>query len=121
MERLILPVAAMICGTLLLAFFMLVRHRKREMLHRERLARIEKGLPVPDLDERPHFGRHSMLLPGLAFTFAGLGMLAGWVMFVPQVDSGKNSPLYILAVLPLSIGLAQLIYYFVESWKRGRS
>jgi hypothetical protein len=85
--------------------------------HRERMAGIERGVDVPPLPEsfyqpiqrRPR-REGSTLLPGLIWLFVGIGL------FVALAAVAKHDVQY-FALIPSGIGLAYLIYHFVEGRK----
>ena len=108
-----------------LAIYLGYRRRKEifGMYHQERMAAIEKGVELPPLpdgllsdDGRParpyHPRRH--LLRGLAWTFVGIGLGLGLLTTV-----GLNWALF--SLVPIGIGLAHLIYYFVEGKKEAEA
>jgi Domain of unknown function (DUF6249) len=88
------------------------RRRLMELHHAERMAAIERGMEIPPLpidliDGRSPRRRRSSLLPGLVWFFIGLGVL------VSTMSMNEDVPLF-GGLIPLGIGLAYLIYYFVE-------
>jgi hypothetical protein len=100
-----------------------LRHQQRAMVHRERLAALEKGAelpPWPD-DTKPSAGisigfDHLLLLSGLIWLAIGLGgMLAAFVIVSqPQVQRLPEAvpPQIALIGLPVAlIGVAHLIVY----------
>jgi Domain of unknown function (DUF6249) len=89
------------------------RRRLMELHHAERMAAIERGMELPPLpidiiDGRSPRRRRSSLLPGLVWFFVGLAVLIGTMGM-----SDEDVPLF-GGLIPLGIGLAYLIYYFVE-------
>jgi hypothetical protein len=89
------------------------RRRLMELHHAERMAAIERGMELPPLpidiiDGRSPRRRRSSLLPGLVWFFVGLAVLIGTMGM-----SDEDIPLF-GGLIPLGIGLAYLIYYFVE-------
>jgi hypothetical protein len=113
----LVPIVAITFG---IAFFpsiiwIILSYRKRrrfmDLHHAERMAAIERGMDIPPLpleliDGQSPRHRRSSLLPGLVWFFIGLALLGGRVTDgdIPMVAS----------LIPLGIGLAYLIYYFVE-------
>jgi hypothetical protein len=92
------------------------RRRLMELHHAERMAAIERGMDLPALpieliDGRSQRRRRSSLLPGLVWFFIGLAVVIG------AVSSGDDEMPVFLGLIPLGIGLAYLIYYFVEGRK----
>jgi hypothetical protein len=89
------------------------RRRLMELHHAERMAAIERGMDLPPLpieliDGGSPRRRRTSLLPGLVWFFIGLGVLIGTLMM-----GDDDIPLF-GGLVPLGIGLAYLIYYFVE-------
>ena len=105
--------------TLILLVWIVLNYQRRrrfmELHHAERMAAIERGMELPPLPtdmidggrKRPH----STLLPGLVWTFVGLAIVIGMAL----VD-GRNAPWFVVLV-PLAVGLAYLLYYFIEGRK----
>jgi hypothetical protein len=101
-----------------------LRHQQRSMVHRERLAALEKGADLPAWpDERPwrfDFGLDSvLLLSGLIWLAVGLGgMLAAFVIVSqPQIQRLPDAvpPHIALIGLPVAlVGVAHLIVYRVR-------
>ena len=86
-------------------------YRKNRLIQIERMAAIEKGILPARLNERPlevYFRR------GLLLLIPGLG-LAAFLLFVTRnFSTGWGG----IAVASTCIGLAYLLYYFIEA--RGR-
>jgi hypothetical protein len=92
------------------------RRRLMELHHAERMAAIERGMDVPPLpieliDGRSPRRRRTSLLPGLVWFFIGLAIAGGMAM----ADDGDMP--WMFGLIPLGIGAAYLIYYFVEGRK----
>jgi hypothetical protein len=92
------------------------RRRLMELHHAERMAAIERGMELPPLPIELIDGksapkrRRTALLPGLIWFFIGLALTLGTL----SID--EDIPV-IGGLIPLGIGLAYLIYYFVEGRK----
>ena len=94
--------------------FAVLNYRKRKRLmelhHAERMAAIERGMDVPplplDLIDGRSTRRRSSLLPGLVWLFIGLALLIA-MQSIREEEA-------VLGLIPAGIGLAYLIYYFVE-------
>jgi len=100
-------------------------YRKRSELlrlhHQERMAALEKGLELPpypseDLDAEQRTTVQSdkpgrILLIGLVWLFLGIG----FAIALAAVKLPNTSPAF--AAVPAAIGLAYLIYHFVEGRK----
>ena len=121
---LLIPLLAIVlgCGIPLLWIYTDYRKRKDifEMHHRERMAAIEKGIPVPPLpegflDDLTGSGRNacpptSALLKGLVWLFLGISLSI--VIFVIWRDARAC-----LGLIPAGIGVAYLLFYIMEGRK----
>jgi len=112
---LLIPLLAIFMGIGIgmLAIYLEYRKRKEmfELYHKERMAAIEKGMELPPLPEeffsngKPS-SPHAKLLAGLILLFLGLALFVALYF-----TAGFSVALY--ALVPGSIGLALLLYYFV--------
>jgi hypothetical protein len=117
---LFIPLVAIVMGVgvAMLAIFLQYRKRKETfaLYHQERMAAIEKGVDLPPLPDfllsddgrafRPYHPRRH-LLKGLTWLFTGIGLgVALWP------TAGFEYSLF--SLIPIGVGLAQLVYYFVE-------
>lgn len=114
-----IPIVAIVMSLSIPIVFAIVDYRRRrdivEAHHKERMAAIERGMELPPLpeaffrsfsaDRRP---RH--LLSGMIWTFAGAGL------FVALWEVASEDVAW-FALMPIGVGLALLIYYFVEGRK----
>jgi len=119
----IIPIFGILFGiggpvTVVIVWFTLNYHKRRKLMelhHTERMAAIERGMEIPPLPIELIDGRsvpkrrRTALLPGLVWFFVGLAVVVG--SLVGDVDG--EIPVF-LGLIPLGIGLAYLIYYFVE-------
>jgi hypothetical protein len=92
------------------------RRRLMELHHAERMAAIERGMEIPPLpieliDGRSARRRRTSLLPGLVWFFIGLAIVIG------TTSLHDDDIPTITGLIPLGIGLAYLIYYFLEGRK----
>ncbi len=121
---LFIPIIAIIMGIAIGMLAIVMNYRKRKELytlyHQERMAAIEKGVELPELpsrwltDEAPDevtpYNPRRHLLKGLAWLFVGIGLgVAVWA----TVELSWA----LFGLAPIGIGLAHLIYYFVEGRK----
>lgn len=104
------------------------RLREREMIHRERIEAMQKGLPVPELGSSasstpietalagsmsPHFDsatalhwfRTVSLALGLLFLFAGMGMCVAFLLGSDLRD------VWSIGLIPAMAGIGLLIFY----------
>jgi hypothetical protein len=115
---LLIPLLAVVMGIGVGMLSIYLNYRKRKELftlyHQERMAAIEKGIELPPMPDaffsedqaRPQTPRRD-LLKGLVWLFIGLAV--GAALYVN--DRTKEA---FGALIPAAIGLAYLIYYFVE-------
>ena len=105
----------------LVVWFTLNYHKRRKLMelhHVERMAAIERGMDIPPLPIELIDGRstpkrrRTALLPGLVWFFIGLAFVLG----ILAGDADGDMPMFV-GLVPLGIGLAYLIYYFIEGRK----
>jgi len=124
---LLIPLIGVILGIGIGMLALGLNYKRRKeafaLYHQERMAALEKGVELPPLPDyffsdsgKPagqyHPRRH--LLRGLVWSFMGLGLGCGlWA------TAGLDWALF--SLVPLGIGLAQLIYYFVEGKKEAEA
>jgi len=110
-----IPIIFIVLGLATATVAIVAGHRQRmqrvELRHRERLAAIEKGLeipPDPSEAEPPQLRRPRYLLRGLIWLFVGIGVFAGlW-------QTGPQGAPYLFGLIPSGVGLAYLLFYFIE-------
>jgi hypothetical protein len=114
-----IPVISIVLGIAIGMLAIYLNYRKRRELyahyHQERMAAIEKGMECPpwpthllaseDVGSSSSPRRH--LLKGLVWLFIGLGLIVA----VYATFDLRHS---LFGLIPAGIGLAHLIYYFVE-------
>lgn len=120
-------------------FQLWVRHQRRLMIHRERLAAIEKGIEPPALEQEIQRGSSNvqrlLLLAGLCWMSVGLALFMtlhqladGPPLQIPWgVDSrglqwsevGVRPGMHYLALAPIGIGISHIIVYFVGRRREG--
>jgi Domain of unknown function (DUF6249) len=115
-----IPIVAIVMSLSIPIVFAIVDYRRRrdivEAHHKERMAAIERGMELPPLpesffrsfnyDRKP---RH--LLTGMIWTFVGVGLFVAL-----REVAGRDVAWF--ALMPIGVGLALLIYYFVEGRKQ---
>ncbi len=106
-----IPIIGIIMGVGAAIVAIMARHRQQlqrvELRHKERVVAMEKGLELPpelaDTDGR----RPRYLLKGLVWTFGGVA-----AYFPLESLAGADESM--LAIIPVAIGLAYLIFYWVQ-------
>jgi len=118
-----IPILALALGVggpavVVIVWFTLNYYKRRKLMelhHAERMAAIERGMEIPPLPIELIDGRstpkrrRTALLPGLVWFFIGAAIVVGSL----AGDADGDIPVF-LGLIPLGIGLAYLIYYFVE-------
>lgn len=106
----LIPLAGIIFGISAGIVGIVAKHRqmlqRADLRHRERLAAMDKGIELPpELEDPVDRPRH--LLTGLVWSFVGIA-----TYFALSALAGSDEAM--LAGIPFAIGLAYLIYYFVQ-------
>ncbi len=114
-----IPIVAIIMSLSIPIVYAIVDYRRRrdiiEAHHKERLAAIERGMDLPPLPESFYQSmkparRASYLLPGLVWLFIGIGVYLA-------LDAVANGDVARFGLIPAGVGLALLIYHFIEGRK----
>jgi hypothetical protein len=104
-----------------------LRHQRRALIHRERLAAIEKGVDLPPLEQevkrRSWNVQRTLLLAGLIWVSLGL---CAFVTLSVAIGSAANAKLEIphgvqwLGLAPILIGASHLVVYLAGKKKEDR-
>jgi hypothetical protein len=114
-----IPIVAIVMSLSIPIVFAIVEYRRRrdivEAHHKERLAAIERGMEIAPLPDSFYQGsrparRSSYLLPGLVWLFIGIGLFIA-------LGAVAGEDVRYFGLVPAGVGLAMLIYYFVEGRK----
>ena len=110
-----IPIFGIVFGIGLAIVTIIARHREKvqraELRHKERLAAIEKGLELPPDMEQPQNGSAK----GAGSLRSGLiGLFVGIVLYF-ALDAVAGDDVALFGLIPAAIGLANLIFYFVET------
>ena len=114
-----LSVALAIIGFLaFVGFGQWLRHERRMMMHRERLAAVDKGLELPALEQdsqrRAWNVQRFLLLGGLIWISVGLAtFLALYTIVMHPSPASQDVPYGIqwVGIGPIGIGLAHLVTF----------
>ena len=115
-----IPIVAIVMSLSIPIVFAVVDYKRRrdivEATHKERLAAIERGMELPALPESFYQSvkparRSSYLLPGLVWLFVGIGIFIA-------LGAIAGDDVRMLGLIPAGVGLALLIYHFVEGRKQ---
>ena len=90
------------------------RRRLMELHHSERMAAIERGMELPAIPQALLEGarnrrRSTSLLPGLIWFFIGVAILIAMQSIADEEA--------MIGLVPTGVGLAYLLYYFLEGRK----
>ena len=95
------------------------RQKEREMVHRERMLAMEKGIPLPEIPPVEENGTAALahyrkdLLPrislgcGILLVFLGLGVIAA--LQISPIREAHEA--WSMGIIPLMLGVGLLIYY----------
>jgi hypothetical protein len=104
-----------------IAFRNWLNHDKRRMIHRERMAAIEKGIALPavehEAERRTWNVQRFLLLAGWSWIAIGIG---GFIALNAVLSGALPAPTHEIppsgtqyaAVIPIGIGIAHLITYW---------
>ena len=128
----VLIIAVMVPLVVAYVFQLWARHHRRLMIHRERLAALEKGVELPPLVEEIQRGsgnvQRLLLLAGLCWISVGVALfmmlneLAGGDLYLPigfersdltWISVHVHSGLRPLGLAPIGIGLSHIVVYFI--------
>lgn len=111
MTEAVIPLTAIVASVALAMLAIYFRHMRYHMYHRERMAAIEKNLPLPEdffeLPARPIDSAY--LLRGLIWLAVGVGSV---IFFVAMALTEGDKELYAVATLgliPVGVGIAYLV------------
>ncbi len=101
-----------------------LRHKRRELIHRERLAAIEKGVELPPLDQEQKRSswnvQRTLLLAGMIWLSLGIAV---FVTLSAVIASPANAKLDIppgiqwIGLGPAAIGVSHLVVYLTGKKK----
>ena len=120
MVALFIPLFGIVFGILVAIVAIVTQHRQKiqraELRHKERLAAIDKGLELPpdagDPEDAGKRSRSGSLRSGL------IGLCVGIVLYF-ALDRVAGEEVALFGLIPAAIGLANLIFYFIEGRKAG--
>lgn len=116
MVAVFIPIVAIVMSLGIPIIYQILDYRRRrdvvEAHHKERMAAIERGMELPALPEafygpldRNKRPRH--LLTGMIWLFVGISLFLA-------LDAVAGEDLRFFGLIPAGVGLAFLIYYFIE-------
>jgi hypothetical protein len=115
------PAVVLVALIAFIGFQQWLRHSRRIMIHRERLAALEKGVELPPLEQEVQRGswnvQRILLLAGLCWISLGFGafmVLSALLNHPSELVKDIPQGLQWIGLAPVGIGLAHLIVYAVE-------
>ena len=115
-----MEIAIVIAVVCYIGFRFAMQISKRNMVHRERMAAIEKGIELPPMDaEVKRNGltvQRILLLAGLVWLSLGIGAfvtLSALLAHQTEVTAGLPSGMQWIGLAPALIGLSHLIVFLV--------
>jgi hypothetical protein len=112
-----------------IAFRNWLNHDKRRMIHRERMAALEKGVPLPAAEheaERQTWNvQRFLLLAGWSWIALGIGGFIALQAIVSAAAPGTMGDVPLrgtqyAAIIPIGIGIAHLITYWTGERRERR-
>lgn len=114
------PIVAIVMPVVLVGVILTYRYHYWRLIHEQRMAMIEKGMDPSDLtsqevknayDVGVVGNRQRMLYSGTITTFIGVALLIG-------LGSMGRGQLLLGGLIPLAVGLGQLIFYVATQPKQ---
>jgi hypothetical protein len=106
------------------AFQQYLRHHRRIMIHRERLAAVEKGIELPPLEQEVRRStwnvQRILLFAGLTWISIGIGayvVLSAILAHPSPQTADVPQGIQWIGIAPIGIGLSHLIVYAVGKSK----
>ena len=97
-----------------------LQFRRREMIHRERLAAIEKGVDLPPVEQEVRRSglnvQRFLLLAGMAWVSLGVGafvVLSALLAHPAGIAEGIPPGMQWIGLAPACIGLSHVIVYLI--------
>jgi hypothetical protein len=119
----LIPIVAIVFGIGIGMLSLFLDYRKKKemfaMHHKERLAAIEKGMEVPPLPPEFFTDNRRVKTTGDFLRRGLVLLLVGFAITVALYDTTRHN--YLWGLIPSAIGLANLIYYVVETRKAPRN
>jgi hypothetical protein len=130
MSWVLIPIAGIAWLTVAVVMEERSKRHRRELLHRERMAAIEKGMTAelerailaetqPAKRPKNGGGGRGLLVAGAIVCVTALGMLFGIWILTGQQEAAKNT--WAAGVFPLFIGLGLIVGWLVGRGRNGSS
>ena len=114
-------VAALVAGFLGWLYYKHVgRQRRMEMIHKERMAAMEKGIPLPEFPLDPTMIQkvpdpRTPLLHGIAWFSLGLGFVVALLLMGPLPN---GQAIWMMPMPLVYLGAGLILYYVLATRKR---
>ena len=107
-----------------LGFHQWLKHHRRMMIHKERLAAVEKGITLPPVEQEVRRSNWNvqriLLLAGLSWISLGIGafvVLSALLAYPSRVSEEIPRGMQWIGVAPIAIGLSHVIVYLIGTKK----
>jgi hypothetical protein len=107
-----------------LGFHQWLKHHRRMMIHKERLAAVEKGITLPPVEQEVRRSNWNvqriLLLAGLSWISLGIGafvVLSALLAYPSKVSEEIPQGMQWIGVAPIAIGLSHVIVYLIGTKK----
>lgn len=127
----IIVIAALLVPIGIVAVTSYFKHKRLEMIHRERLTALEKGIlppgELPDPEKEEHERRETeegrksppdYLRTGLFWLCPGAGLVLFSLVFLADVHEAIRLPILGVSIVCAGVGAAYIAIYFVEQERR---
>ena len=116
------PIVAIVMGVGIGMLGLFLDYRKKReiyaMHHKERLMAIEKGMEVPPLPAEFFRDNRRVRAPSDYLRRGLILLLVGIAITIALYDSIRHN--YLWGLVPTAMGIANLLYYYIESRKAPR-
>jgi uncharacterized membrane protein HdeD (DUF308 family) len=103
-------------------------HKRTELIHRERMASIEKGMmpagPFPDAEKDEEEEAEGPKAPpdylrrGIFWLCPGAALVAFCILFLSEVSAAIRLPILGVSIACAGVGVAHIVIYFIENEKQ---
>jgi len=112
-----IPIIAIVMGVGIAMLSIYLSYRKRKeiftLFHQQRMAAIDKGIDLPDIPEAFFADDATLKNPRRDLLKGLVWLLVGVAVTVAVYAQGETKEA-LFGLIPVAIGVAYLIYYFVE-------
>lgn len=115
----IVAVAPFAMVVLIVLIVVFASYQARRLKSRERLAAIEKGLPIPGYSVDPRRAAEKTRLTAIILIAVGIGIALAFVFLAWIVQQRQVLSVAAFAIIPLAVGIGMLVDYRLQLRKLG--